>query len=140
VPYEKTITQQIADIDKQMAAYMKRGTVPSDSYLKGSDWYDNASRMKDRLLSKVDAQAPEKLVINNGDWVTLSKQYAKEHGEGALNGKYKVISKKVPARKLFTDGNSIQEFGYDESGRISNEMLGLLGAGGLGLAAYMQDK
>ena len=34
-------------------------------------------------------------------------------GEAHLNGKYKIISKSVPAKHLFTDGNSVHELGYD---------------------------
>ena len=76
----------------------------------------------------------EDAVINNGDWVTLSKTYAKEHGENHLDGNYKLIQQKIPARKLFTDGNSIHELGYDESGRINTDLLPFLtGLGGLGV-------
>ena len=139
VPYEKTVEQQVAAIEKQMAEFMRRGKVPADSYIKGSEWYENALRTKEKLMTLAEQQ-PQRLAINNGDWVTLSKEYAKEHGEGALNGKYKIISKKVPARKLFTDGNSIQEFGYDESGRAALEMMGLLGAGVGGGAYLTSDK
>jgi hypothetical protein len=143
VPYEKTVSRQVAELEKQMATYQQRGNVPKGSYLTGGDWYENASNMRDRLIAKADSQTPEKLSINNGDWVTLSKQYAKEHGEGALNGNYKILSQKVPARKLFTDGNSIQEFGYDESGKINVNLLAALAGGGLlGLGGYKatQDK
>lgn len=141
VPYEKTLAQQAAEIEKQMAAYQRRGNVPKGAALSGSEWYENASNTLDRLLKKAATQdAPERMLINNGDWVTLSKQYAKEHGEGALNGQFKILSKKVPARKLFTDGNSIQEFGYDESGRALLPMLGLLGGGAAGAAYPTQDK
>ena len=83
------------------------------------------------------------LQINNGDWVTLSKQYAKEHGYSHLDNNYKILSKKVPARKLFTNGDSIHEFGYDESGKISQELLPLLGGAGLlgaGGVNYLSDK
>jgi hypothetical protein len=139
VPYEKTVSQQVAALEKQMAEFMRRGKVPADSYIKGSEWYENAIRTKEKLLALAEQQ-PQRLVINNGDWVTLSKEYAKEHGEGALNGKYKIISKKVPARKLFTDGNSIQEFGYDESGKAALGLLGLIGAGVGGGAYLASDK
>lgn len=54
-----------------------------------------------------------KITINNGDWVTTTLQYAKSHGKTQLNNKYKVISKVVPASTLYTDGNSIHEFGYN---------------------------
>jgi hypothetical protein len=50
--------------------------------------------------------------INPGDWVTLSKDYAKTHGESALMGNYKIISKKVKAKDLWTNADSIHEFGY----------------------------
>lgn len=50
--------------------------------------------------------------INPGDWVTLSKDYAKTHGESALLGKYKIISQKVKAKDLWTNADSIHEFGY----------------------------
>lgn len=50
--------------------------------------------------------------INTGDWVSLSKEYAKMHGESALNGEYKILSKKVKAKELYTNADSIHEFGY----------------------------
>lgn len=51
--------------------------------------------------------------IHPGDWVTINRDYAVEHGEGWLGGKYKVLSKVVNAGDLYTDGNSIHEFGWD---------------------------
>jgi len=106
----------------------------------GLSWDDIQSKAYQDMVEKasnLQSTLKKPLPINNGDWVTLSKAYAKEHGEGALNGNYKIVSKKVPARKLFTDGNSIQEFGYDESGRISQELLGAMaGAGLLGYGGY----
>jgi len=57
--------------------------------------------------------------INAGDWVSLSESYVKQHGESALSGDYKIISKEVPASQLFTNGDSINEFGFDpSSGRV----------------------
>ena len=50
--------------------------------------------------------------INAGDWVTLSKDYAKTHGESVLQGDYKIISQKVKAQDLWTNADSIHEFGY----------------------------
>jgi hypothetical protein len=50
--------------------------------------------------------------INPGDWVTLSPSYAKEHlRSNVLGGK--VLSQVIPAKDLWFDGNSINEFGYD---------------------------
>ena len=51
--------------------------------------------------------------FNHGDWVTISRKYAVEHGEGALNGEYKIMRARVPAKALFTNGDSPYEFGLD---------------------------
>lgn len=71
-----------------------------------SDWF----RQK---LDEALEQRPKTIdSINPGDWVTPSRSYAKDHGEGALNGEYKILSKTVPASTLFSEGNSLSEFGY----------------------------
>jgi hypothetical protein len=51
--------------------------------------------------------------INDGDWVSTSKKYAKDHGENTLNGEYDIISKKVKAKTLSTEGYPY-EYGYNE--------------------------
>jgi hypothetical protein len=51
--------------------------------------------------------------INPGDWVTLSPTYAQEHLRSNLTNGGKVISMTIPAKDLWFDGNSINEFGYD---------------------------
>jgi hypothetical protein len=45
--------------------------------------------------------------------VTLTKEYAKDHGEHALKGHYKILSKKVRAKDLWTNADSIHEFGFN---------------------------
>lgn len=60
-------------------------------------------------------------VINKGDWVTIDRQYAKEHGESALNGDYKIIKRKVTAKDLYTNGDSPYEMGYDPSPKLSRK-------------------
>lgn len=50
--------------------------------------------------------------INSGDWITTSKTYAKMHGENALDGEYDIISKKVKANTLSSEGYPY-EFGYN---------------------------
>ncbi len=64
-------------------------------------------------ITNYQNQTGDKLGINNGDWVTIGMNYAKEHGKSNLKNKYKIISKTVPARHLFTDANDIFEWGYD---------------------------
>jgi DNA mismatch repair ATPase MutL len=62
-------------------------------------------------IQALESQTNKGLGINNGDWVTISRDYAKEHGDGNLKN-YKIISKTVSARNLYTDGNDIFEWGY----------------------------
>jgi hypothetical protein len=58
------------------------------------------------------SDAPHEKLFRKGDWVTPSKEYAKEHGEANLGGDYMIASKRVKARDVYTDGNSIHEWGY----------------------------
>ena len=50
--------------------------------------------------------------IYTGDWVTPNINYAKEHGRRFDNG-YHIIEKTVPAKHIWTNADSIHEFGYD---------------------------
>jgi hypothetical protein len=54
--------------------------------------------------------------INAGDWVTLSKGYAKNHGESVLDNAYDILEQKVKAKELYTNADSIHEFGYQPFG------------------------
>jgi hypothetical protein len=54
--------------------------------------------------------------INPGDWVTLSKGYAKNHGESVLDNAYDILEQKVKAKELYTNADSIHEFGYQPFG------------------------
>jgi hypothetical protein len=65
------------------------------------------------IYRAVPKSVPRSAKINQGDWVTTDRQYAIEHGMGALNGNYKIISQTAKARDLFTNGDSIYELGYD---------------------------
>ena len=49
--------------------------------------------------------------INSGDWVTTSKKYAENHGQNAIEGEFEILTKKVPAKKLSSEGYPY-EFGY----------------------------
>ncbi|MDY4592966.1 MAG: hypothetical protein SO434_06170, partial [Eubacteriales bacterium] len=52
--------------------------------------------------------------INNGDWITLTRQYAENHGKNNIIGNYRIISKRVKIGDIYTNGDSIHEFGYDD--------------------------
>jgi hypothetical protein len=114
VPKQMSVSEKLAEIEKQMAAYMRRGTLPKDAenYSSGSKWYDNAYEMRDKLRQMTDEMPQGINDINAGDWVTLTREYAKDHGESALGGQYKIISKKVKAKEVYTNADSIHEFGY----------------------------
>lgn len=51
--------------------------------------------------------------INSGDWVSINRDYAKQHGDSNIDGKYDIISKKVKVRQVFTDANSLNEQGVE---------------------------
>lgn len=73
-------------------------------------WSEDFKKQLDDAL----AERPQVISdINAGDWVTPSRSYAADHGESALNGQYRILSKSVPASHLFTEGNSLSEFGYN---------------------------
>ena len=123
-----------------------KGIYPDDFYsYQGAKFYgDGADTGRDQMIVSqmqsmrnrpdkpvtiyraVPKDVPTKEALNIGDWVTLDRNYAKEHGEGALNGDYKIIKKTVKARDLFTNGDSIYEMGYDPQPFMSKRSLGLL--------------
>ncbi len=50
--------------------------------------------------------------VRNGDWVAIVKEYAIEHGDRTLEN-YRIIENQVPAKHLYSNGDSINEWGYD---------------------------
>lgn len=68
------------------------------------------------MYRAVPKNAPSE--INKGDWVTIDRNYAKEHGDSALNGDYKIIKRKATAKDLYTNGDSPYEMGYDPTEAI----------------------
>jgi phage portal protein BeeE len=55
--------------------------------------------------------------INPGDWVTINREYATMHGEGALRGEYRILELKARAADIYGNGDSIHEYGYDPAER-----------------------
>lgn len=114
VPHEQTSAERITQLEKQLARYQRRRIVPNggrSGFENETAWYEGASKELEELKAQ-PPQSPARVKINPGDWVTTSRAYAKEHGEDHLGGKYKIISKTVMAKEVFTDANSIFEFGY----------------------------
>jgi hypothetical protein len=113
-----------ASIDDLTAIY------PSDIYSANAARYyghgdDKLDNQAIRILNKIKGNPNAKVKIyrsipkdinadiNEGDWVTITKQYAVEHGENRFDGKYKILEKEVKASDIITDGSSIHEQGYD---------------------------
>lgn len=106
------------------------GLYPDDFYsLNGPMYYGTGEEIMDRkawhILNRVKGR-PNALIeiyraapkgtgetITNGDWVTIVRDYAVEHGKANLDGNYQIVSKIARARDVFTDANSILEQGYD---------------------------
>ena len=105
----------------------QNGVYPADVYIR-PDWYESNDGLKElykitRLRGRPDARVwihraiPKSAYaagksISSGDWVSTSKEYARGHGESALNGDFKICSRIVRAREIYTNGDSIFEWGY----------------------------
>lgn len=112
VPIILSVKEQIQELELQKAKFLRRGRVPS-GYNKES-YYENLINKIKQLQSSPDFDKPEtKITINPNDWVTIDRNYALEHKNSTLRGKGKILTKTVLAKQLYTDGNSIFEWGYD---------------------------
>lgn len=106
-------------------------TYPDDIYgPKGAQYY-GARRADDAKIHKLIQSVrgkPDAMVtvyravpkgvateITPGNWVTPSRDYAAEHGERFQDG-FDIIERQVRAGDLFTEGNSLQEFGWNPTG------------------------
>lgn len=109
VPYEPSTDERLEEIEKALKFYLKYGKPPKE-FQRNS--YDEIAELRDELKKapKKDASFPE---INKGDWVTINKTYARDHGLAALKGKFKIRSKLARASDVFTNGDSLHEQGYD---------------------------
>jgi hypothetical protein len=81
-----------------------------------AEWFAAAFKAKGKPDAEVTVyRAVPKGVkeINSGDWVTTSKTYADMHGERTVGDEYEILSKKVRAKTLASEGYPY-EFGYNE--------------------------
>lgn len=113
----------------------ENGVYPEDVYgPNGFRYYATGEDAMDRqaysIISSVEGNPKASLkvyraveqegkAIQPGDWVTTVRQYAKEHGEAHISGGYKIVSKTVAARDLYTSGDSWLEFGYHPQEHVS---------------------
>lgn len=106
-------------------------TYPDDIYSpKGSRYYGSGNPALDKKAHDLIVSLrgkPDEMVtvyraipkgvsaqINTGDWVTPIREYAVRHGE-RFDGGFNILEKTVRAGDLFTEGNSLFEFGLGES-------------------------
>ncbi|NBX75392.1 MAG: hypothetical protein EBQ92_02475 [Proteobacteria bacterium] len=68
-----------------------------------------------RIKSEKENISFLRLVFNDGDWVTTNKKYAEDHGAGALLGDHQVVGLRTKAKNIFTNGDSIFEWGFYRS-------------------------
>lgn len=119
------------------------GAYPPDVYSHvGERFYSSGHRLDSRGYALIQSykNRPNRILtvyravpkdvkagINPGDWVTPIRPYAMEHGRDNLRNEFRIVSKQVHARDLFTSGNSWLEWGYDpqprdlEADRLRNE-------------------
>lgn len=118
VPKVITNQEKINDYEKQKAYILKTGRLPAhvDNFSNKSEYYEYLDDEIQKLKSLSDE--PDKVKINDGDWVTINPAYAREHGQSNLNNNYRVLTKTVYAKNLYNEGD-INEWGYSENGAIS---------------------
>jgi len=117
--------ENIPKLQKLISYYNKHGFFPVNNpiinqYEEQFDDlnYDDKQEAVYKQLQQditVKNENKQKISINPNDWVTINKQYAINHGKAELNNNYKVLTKTVKAKHIFTNGDSIHEWGYDPS-------------------------
>ena len=98
--------------------------MPKDMLTKPNKYFDTTQKSVQESISalqKVQGNPNAKLKvyratsgdkINDGDWVTLSKSYAKEHNQHSLDGKGKIVEMTVSVKDIQFAGDDINEWGY----------------------------
>ena len=102
------------DVEPMMPDYYAH----PDWYDTGDDELDGQSRRSvlrsrnnpDAMVWIYRAVPGDVSTFNPGDWVTTSKAYARDHMAGEDG--WHVMARRVKARELYTDGNSINEWAY----------------------------
>ena len=103
---------------------------PADFYEKGAEYYGSYSGFDAEAMMKLRKVKgkPEARIwmyravpadvkgddFRNGDWITITRDYAQEHGKDNISGPYRIIAKAVLAKDVYTNADSIQEYGYDD--------------------------
>jgi hypothetical protein len=143
LPNNLTVEDRIKTLVKHKKYILAKGKLPpdADTHLSRSDYYGQITDELDELEQLPPSEF--KLTINSGDWVTINRDYAVDHGMSALKGKYKIIRKTVKAKEIFTNGDSIHEWGYWANTKLKEDNLSEFSSniplGGFGTAKYGQE-
>jgi hypothetical protein len=70
-------------------------------------------RRKSAIMYRAVPKDVKESHFRNGDWITPSRDYAIGEGQ-SIPGGYRIIAQYVSAGKIWWDGNSIDEFGFDD--------------------------
>ena len=117
IPSVLTKIEKIADAEKQKDYVLKTNKLPKDvdNWETAEEYLGFLDREIERLKNLPDEDESGKMQINPGDWVGICKSYCVDHGKTQLNNKFRILSKVVLAKQVFSEGNSIHEYGYDPS-------------------------
>jgi hypothetical protein len=82
-------------------------------YLRGFWPFLRLAQKRPTTMLRIYRALPKSYTtFREGDWVTLSREYAQEHLEGPLDGKGHIIVAEVPADTLRFAGDDLMEWGY----------------------------
>lgn len=117
-----TTADEITQVEQNKAGF------PKDFY-QHPEYYENMDGMSEKesfaVLKRIRGNPESEITIyraspkkefNYGDWVSLSKEYAKSE---SISKGVKVYALKVKAKDIHFDGNSINEFGYYPEGGVA---------------------
>ena len=94
----------------------------SDKTYKES--FDILKKIKDNPEAEITIyRATNGNEINDGDWITLSKEYAKIHNQSSLENKGNILELKVKAKDIRFAGDDIREFGYFPNNKDKKEEI-----------------
>jgi len=116
------------------------GRIYPDDFYEHPDWYDtgggkpywDAVSIVRRYRGKPDALVyvyralPKGIfVMNPGDWVALTKSYARQHSKHATDPSkdLSIIRARVRARDIHTSGDSLEEWGYNGPGPVRGTVV-----------------
>ena len=113
VPKVLTNGEKISRYEDHLNYINKTGEFPN-----GITNWQNINQYREFLETELNElksldDNPEIKNFHRGDWISINKKYTIEHGKRNVNNDYDILSKVVKAKDIFTDGNSIHEYGYD---------------------------